>query len=52
MSDLEKQVKITSQAHETLSRAKIELFGAESVRFSEVIETLAEQVIEKESDDE
>lgn len=45
MTDLEKQIKVTTEAHEKLQRAKIEMFGAESIRFSDVIETLADRVL-------
>jgi predicted CopG family antitoxin len=52
MSDLTKHIRVTADAHEALSRAKIELFGSESVRYSEVIETLAEQALSGDTNDE
>ena len=46
-TDLNKQLKISKESHEALTRVKLELHGSESVRYSDVIENLAESALDR-----
>lgn len=46
MTELNKQVKITEDAHTKLSRAKLALFGDATVRYSDTIEELADRALD------
>ncbi|SFS56247.1 hypothetical protein [Halostagnicola kamekurae] len=52
MTDLEKDIKVTPKVHKKLQRAKLEMYGAESARFSDVIEALTDQVLNEGETDE
>ena len=54
-SELNKQIRVTEETHERLTRIKMQMFGVESVhnkRFSEVIDVLAEKELDREGTDE